>query len=277
MDIIKIFKKDGFDIVKCRACGLEFTDSDPSHSSLKELYGEKYFKSRCVGTSYADYMLEEEAMTINAGRRIANIDRIKPAKGRILDVGCAAGFFLNVAKRDWEASGVELSEYASSYARDHFGVQIFNGMLKDASFRAGTFDVVTMWDVIEHLADPISNLKEARRVMKDDGLLVMTTGDAGSMFARICGRGWHLYNPTQHLSYFSKETIASLLKRCGFDILKIEKEGNYFTIGYLASSLAMYYPSILTKAINKAVSPIKSLKICLDLKDIMTVYAVKSG
>ncbi len=272
-----LFRKDDLDVVKCKSCGLEFTNADPSHAHLKEFYGEKYFRSEGMGTSYSDYMLEERAMTFNAERRLKKIVDLKPGKGRILDVGCAAGFFLNVANREWEVAGVELSEYASSYATDRFGLPVRTGTLKDAGFQDKYFDVVTMWDVVEHLVDPIEDLKEAGRIMKDDGLLVMTTGDVESFFAKACGKYWHLYNTTQHLSYFSKNTMNLLLDKAGFKILKIEKEGSHFTLGYLTSSLAMYYPFILTKAIHKAISatPLKNLRMSVDLKDIMTVYAVK--
>ena len=272
-----LFRKDDFDIVRCKSCGLLFTDADPSHARLKEFYGEKYFRSEGMGTSYSDYHFEERAMTLNAEDRLAKIDKLKPGKGKILDVGCAAGFFLNVANRDWEVAGVELSEYAASYAVDRFGLPVRNGTLKDAGFRDKEFDVVTMWDVIEHLTDPLEDLKETRRIMKDDGLLVMTTGDVESFFAKACGKYWHLYNPSQHLSFFSKKTITDLLDKAGFKVLKIEKDGNHFTLAYLTSSLSMYYPFILTQALHKLISAtsLRNLKISIDLKDIITVYCMK--
>jgi 2-polyprenyl-3-methyl-5-hydroxy-6-metoxy-1,4-benzoquinol methylase len=272
-----LFRKDEFDIVQCKACGLKFTNADPSHTHLKEFYGEKYFHSEGMGTSYSDYLFEEKAMSLNAEKRLQKIEKIMPARGKILDLGCAAGFFLNVANREWEVAGVELSEYASSYAMDRFGLPVRNGTLKDAAFPDKGFDVVTMWDVVEHLTDPLEDLKEARRVMKDDGLLVMTTGDVESFFAKACGKHWHLYNPTQHLSFFSRKTITGLLEKAGFKVLKIEKDGNHFTLAYLTSSLSMYYPFILTKVLHKLISAtfLKNVSICIDLKDIMTVYAVK--
>ena len=108
-----LFRKDDFDIVQCKACGLIFTNTDPSHALIKEFYGEKYFRPEGMSAGYSDYIFEESAMTLNAEKRLARIEKIRPGKGKVLDVGCADGFFLNVANRDWEVAGVELSKYAS--------------------------------------------------------------------------------------------------------------------------------------------------------------------
>lgn len=272
-----LFRKDDMDIVKCRSCGLVFTNSDLSETHLKEFYGEKYFRSEGMGTSYSEHIFEENAMTVNAERRLAKIEKIKPEKGKILDVGCAAGFFLNVANREWEVAGVELSEYASSYAMDRFGLPVKNGALKDAAYPDKTFDVVTMWDFVEHLVDPIEDLKEVGRVLKDDGLLVMTIGDVESFLAKISGKHWHLYDPTQRLLFLSQKTVSDLLYKSGFKILKIERNGDWSTLAYLTSSLSLYYPFILTKLLHKVVSScfLKNLRVCINLRDVITVYAIK--
>lgn len=276
----KLFTKNNLDILRCKVCGLEYTDAAPGPDGLKELYRESYFRSGGRGTSYFDYLSEEAAMALNAKRRLAGIERFKTteAHSKLLDVGCATGFFLKVVSPKWNASGVELSDFASSYARDRAGLSVKTGTLKEVSYPDRCFDVITMWDVIEHLPSPLEDLAEARRVMKDDGLLVLTTGDAASFFARMCGRFWHLYNPAQHLSYFSKDTITLLLNKAGFKVIKIERSGSFFTLAYLASGLAMYYTSFISRALHKIVdnTPLKKLKFYVNLGDIMTVYAVPS-
>ncbi|MBN1526885.1 MAG: class I SAM-dependent methyltransferase [Candidatus Omnitrophica bacterium] len=277
-DSTKLFTKDNIDIVRCRACGLEYADAMPGPQQLKDLYDEKYFRSGGSGTSYFDYLAEEEAMALNAARRLARIEEIKPARGKLLDVGCATGVFLKAASGKWDAAGVELSGFASSYAREKRGLAVKTGTLKEAAYPDKHFDVITMWDVIEHLPDPGQDLAAAGRMLKDDGLLVLTTGDAGSLFARMCGRHWHLYNPAQHLSFFSKKTISLLLEKSGFKVLKIGKEGACFTAGYLASHLAMYYPSRVFKSMHDMVnrSRLKDIKVSVNLRDIITIYATIS-
>lgn len=280
-DKTALFTKDNLPIVKCSSCGLEYTDISPRQEELKSFYGEKYFKSEGKGTSYFDYISEEPVIALNSAKRLEKIKRIKGISpdGKLLDIGCATGVFLNVAKPFINVSGIELSEYASSRARDFYKLPVKTGALKDAAFPDKDFDIVTMWDVIEHLDDPAGDLKEVRRIMKDDGLLVLATGDSGSFIARISGRHWHLYNPDQHLSYFSEDTIRLLLKRAGFKILKLKRSGSWFTLDYLASSLKMYYPSFITNFIHKMIagSFLKKISFYVNLGDIMTVYAAKTS
>lgn len=278
-DAAKLFTKNNIDIVRCKNCGLEYTNTSPDITTLENIYSEKYFSSKGKGTSYFDYILEEKAMAINAKRRLQNICRLKnPSVGsRLLDVGCATGVFIEAASGLYGASGVELSEFASAYARDKKGLQVKTGTLSGANFPDKYFDVVTMWDVIEHLRSPLEDLAEVRRVIKDDGIFVISTGDVRSLFARICGRHWHLYNPEQHLSYFSKKTVGLMLAKAGFRVLRIGKDGNYFTLSYLASSLLMYYPCAITKYIYGLISRsrFRDARLSINLKDIMTVYASK--
>lgn len=277
-DPLTIFTKDGFPILRCRRCGLEFTGRDPSRAELAGLYGESYFKSGGRSKSYFDYTLEEEAVAANAKRRLAAIGKVRPRGGDLLDVGCATGFFLKEARNAWRAKGVELSEYASSFAREKYALDVKTGALRDVSYPADSFDVVTMWDVVEHLPSPLEDVREAGRILKDNGLLVLATGDVRSGFAKLCGKSWHLYNPSQHLSFFSEETIRELLKRAGFRVLNVQRAGSLFTLGYIASMLSGYYPYALLKSLRDIIfkTPLRSTRVSLNLGDIMTVYAEKA-
>lgn len=278
-DPTKLFTKDNLNILSCGACGLRYTDSYPDENSLRDLYCEGYFKSEGAGTSYFNYLAEEAAMEVNSKRRLAAIMKVRPDRlgTRLLDVGCATGVFLKSASSSWQVQGVELSPFASSYAREKNGLSVKTGSVRQAAYPDNFFDIVTMWDVVEHLSAPVDDLTEVHRILKDDGLLILTTGDVSSLFARICGRYWHLYNPSQHLSYFSRKTVKTLLNKAGFNIVKIRMDGNYFTLAYLFSSLAMYYPSSLTKTLCKIInkSPLSNLRVCVNLGDIMTVYSSK--
>lgn len=277
-DSVKILAKNGFDIVRCTKCNLEYTDYAPTAQELKNTYGEQYLTSKGKGTSYFDYLLEEDVMTRNAKKRLAEIEKVKPLGGSILDVGCATGFFLSTTCPKWSPHGVELSEASSSYARDRYGIKVTTGTLKQASYQDDYLDVITMWDVIEHLAHPLEELLEANRILKQDGLLVLTTGDVNSLFARICGQAWHLYNPPQHLSFFSEKTIRLLLKKGGFYVRTIRREGSLYTVSYLTSMLSIYYPHRVLKMVNAAIygSPIRRIPVHINLRDIMTVYATKA-
>lgn len=279
-ETIKLFTKNKIDIVRCKHCGLEYTDRSPSVDLLRDIYSERYFSSKGAGTSFFDYLFEEKAMAVNALKRLEGIRKFKEiaGKSRLLDIGCATGVFLEAASGLCDVEGVELSEFASRYAREKKGLAVKTGTLLEAALPDGHFDVITMWDVVEHIPSPLEDLREVRRVMKDDGLFVLTTGDVESLLARICGKNWHLYNPEQHLSYFSGKTMELLLSKTGFRVLKMEKKGSLFTLAYLASNLAMYYPSAITRSLFKAVhsSPLSDLRLCVNLFDILTIYAEKS-
>lgn len=147
------------------------------------------------------------------------------ANGRLLDVGCAAGFFLAEARRYFDVRGVELSEYSSRFAREHLGLPVFTGSLAAAGFADASFDLITLWDVIEHVPDPFDVLRECRRLLRPSGHVVLTTGDIGSGYAMRSGPNWHLLAPPWHLYYFSRRTMASMAVRAGLSIAGISAKG----------------------------------------------------
>jgi len=151
-------------------------------------------------------------------------------KGRILDIGCGKGLFLNVMKQKrWEVYGIEPSKGVAAYA-EKAGLNIFSGMLQDYVCPQGHFDVVTMWYVMEHLADPFSALCHANRMLRPGGLLMtrvpnlnfmkpfmMVEKFFGIKFSAISG-----IDPPRHLHYFSPQTASALIKKSGFSLVGIE-------------------------------------------------------
>jgi len=215
--------KDGFSIVGCRGCGLVYVGEDPLTIDFDAIYGEAYYTGGSDAV-FADYLGQERARRAGARRRVWGL-RLQRASGRLLDVGCAAGFFLVEAKRHYQVQGVELSEFSSRFARERFGLDVFTGTLEQAGLPAAQFDLITLWDVIEHVPDPDAVLAEAARLLKPGGRLVLTTGDIGSAYARRSGAQWHLLAPPWHLYYFSRETMARLGAKAGLQVLGIQARG----------------------------------------------------
>jgi len=154
-------------LVKCEECGLIFRNPMPSDKTILDYY-EK---------SYSDIFDEEK---IKSHRQeiflnfLKNAIRYKSRGRKLLDVGCGYGFFLNLAKeRGWEVYGVELSKDACQFAQRKLGLNIFCGGLKEASFPSDYFDVVTLWNVLDHMTDPQQQLPEIKRILKNDGLLFL--------------------------------------------------------------------------------------------------------
>ncbi len=222
-----LFRKDGHDMVGCRQCGLVYVGEDPAGIDFGALYGEAYYTGGSDAV-FADYVGQEAARRAHARRKLWWLRHVPPRiarAGRLLDVGCAAGFFLAEASAHYAVQGVELSAWSSAYARDRLQVPVFTGTLQQAALPAGHFDVITLWDVIEHVPDPVPLLAEAARVLKPGGRLVLSTGDWGSAYAQRQGAGWHLMTPPWHLSMFSRATLQRAAQAAGLRVLAWRSEG----------------------------------------------------
>ena len=214
-------------MVKCDLCDLVFVNPQPSAALLNEIYSEEYFKSKnAKKLGYSDYLGEEASYRLEAGQR--NLELIemhygKKKGGLLLDIGCAGGFFLKVARdKGWFVKGVEVSDYAAQFAREQLGLNVTTGFLKGANYQDGEFDVITMFDVIEHVPDPVEEMREINRVMKTDGLLVMDTPNIESDAARKQKENFWLIKE-DHIIYFSPGTIKRLLEDSGFIVAEISK------------------------------------------------------
>jgi SAM-dependent methyltransferase len=265
-----LFEKSGHRIVKCGKCGLVFLDLTPSDTELRDFYSESYY----FNGGYQDYIKEKPFIQLNARRRIKDIRNIKE-KGCLLEIGCALGFFLEEAKKDFKVNGLEISEYGSRYAREELGLDVRTGVLEKGAYPRGHFDVVVMWDVIEHLKDPKTLLATAREMMKPDGLLVFSTMDVGSLYARLLRDRWHLYDIPEHLVYYDRKTVSKLLDSAGFTVQKIKSEGSLYSIGYILYRLSVMYKSGLFSNIGGILSKLRiaDALIRINLGDLMTVYA----
>jgi 2-polyprenyl-3-methyl-5-hydroxy-6-metoxy-1,4-benzoquinol methylase len=140
--------------------------------------------------------------------------------GDLLDVGCAHGFFLQAAaRRGFRGYGVELVPSAAEHAQQ-LGFTVHNGTLRSKKFRSGSFDVVTLLDVLEHFANPLAELQEVRRVLRPGGVVVILTPNAKQ--ASIVGERWRGFRESfEHLLFFDPKTLRHLLKSTSFDVLDI--------------------------------------------------------
>lgn len=221
------FQKNGHDMVRCGSCACVYVGDDPASIDFDALYGPAYYTGGSDAV-FADYIGQQGARRAHARRKLALLRHLPPRiarQGRLLDVGCAAGFFLAEAKTHYDVQGVELSTFSSAYARDHLQLPVVTGTLQQAALPADHFDVITLWDVIEHVPDPVPLLTEAARVLKPGGRLVLTTGDLGSAYAQRHGEQWHLMTPPWHLTMFSRATLARAAARAGLKPVGWRSEG----------------------------------------------------
>lgn len=233
--------KEGYTLVECPTCGL--VRVDPLPESTTAVYASPdYFSGATQGFGYVDYDADKEPMREVFERYLEHAERLCPSKGRLLDVGAATGFFVALAKgRGWEAEGVELSDYAAEKGRSR-GLSIQTGTLLDLPRDAAPYDALTLFDVIEHVRDPRAELSRAAELMRTGGVILITTPDAGSLFAKVFGARWHLVVPPEHLFYFTKKSMRTLLESLGFTVHGITRPGKRFTLQYFFATVARWCP-----------------------------------
>ncbi len=210
----------GYAILRCDGCSLAYLSPQPAEREQQELYGETYFNSE-DGTQrgYSSYLAEAPNLRETFRERLRYLG-VPGRSSRLLDVGAAAGHFVKEAREaGWNAEGLEYSGWAAEYANQELGVPVRQGTLENSGFPAGAFDTVTMWEVIEHLADPGSALREIRRILAPDGMLHLSTPDAGSLVARIAGKRWLGWRKIpEHLFFFDRASLERLLASEGFQV-----------------------------------------------------------
>lgn len=237
-----------FHVVRCNECGLFCTNPRRSHEETKGLYSETYFSSDDPSSfGYDDYSTHAEGLREVFANNLNIIESYLRPPASILDVGCAFGYFIEVASsRGWKAEGVEISGFASEAARRKTGASVRTGTLATAALEASSFDAVTMWDMLEHSLDPSAELAEAFRILKPGAYLFMTAPNAGSLMARIMGPQWYGFkSAAEHNYFFSADTIGRMLEKAGFVPVETRRGVWPCSMKFLAAKLAPY---------NKAVS-----------------------
>lgn len=272
--------ENGLGLVQCRQCGFVYVSPRPVAEELYALYGETYFhnnESSVVG--YTDYIRDEPNIRRTAQRRLKQLELfVQP--GRLLDVGCATGFFLDEArKRGWQVEGLDVSSFGVEYAQSNFGLTARHGTLTELSFEAAAYDLVTMWDVIEHVPDPTAYVRRAAELLRPGGVITLATPDVDSLPARLAGRRWVGYKLSEeHIYYFSVQTLSKLLADAGFEVVNVRHIGKYVPLSLFRDRLGMYFPW-LAKALQvgeKALG-LSEWALYINPFDIMQVTAKKQS
>jgi 2-polyprenyl-3-methyl-5-hydroxy-6-metoxy-1,4-benzoquinol methylase len=274
--------KDGYDVVRCPSCGLLFRRDLPTQAELDSIYGLAYFDGAAGGdpTGYLDYTGDADLHRRAAQRRLALMDEAVGSTGRLLDVGAAAGFFVEEARaRGWDATGLDVSEPMVRWGRENLGVSLEVGTLSSTELPNGSLDALTMWDYIEHSIDPIGDVRRARDILKVDGVLCLSTGDAAAFVARLSGSRWHLLTPRHHNFFFTATTLTRLLEDNGFRVVTLDHRAGQYPISYLAHKLRTLVDwralETLTRRLTQA--RVGSVAIPVNLWDIATVVARRTA
>jgi SAM-dependent methyltransferase len=209
-----LFAKNGCDILQCTVCGLGRT---LARNFLPERYYTKDYFSGAHADGYADYRGSERVLRREFSHTVSFI-RKYCAGGRLLDIGCAYGFFLMEAQAFYDVSGIEIAAEAAAFCRQR-GLHAVTGIAdSEALAPLGMMDVIVMLDVIEHLPDPRQTLALCCRHLAPGGVIVITTGDFASLSARLARRRWRLMTPPQHLWFFTPTSMKRLAQSFGLGL-----------------------------------------------------------
>lgn len=235
-------ERRGYAIVRCRRCGNAFLPEEQIPDGLSDLYTEGYFEGGHE-TGYPGYQADAPIIERNFAARVRWIESLSPPGRRVLDVGAAYGLFVRAAEqRGWEATGIELAGDCVDEARGQ-GVNVVQGDFLEAELE-GPFDVITLFDVIEHFPDPKAALVRARELLAPEGLIVVETGDLATPWARLLGDRWYFLDPPQHLFYFSRRGFEELLGQCGFSpSTQLRRMGRRVSLANVCFKLAAAVPS----------------------------------
>lgn len=223
-----------FTLVKCAHCGLEYISPRPDTQEIGAYYNDEYFKKR-TDRGYDDYFSEdtrrEIERVIDLNLRDLEFYEYEETLGKeksILDIGCAAGYFLNfMRERDWDATGVDISHACVEFARGE-GLRAYEDDYLEIAF-ARPFDLITLWASIEHLHYPDRFLEKAHDELKKGGRLYLSSCRVdGLNFMRLKGSRWRFYNFPEHLYFFSRHLMEKILEQNGFRIRKYSTYGSGF-------------------------------------------------
>jgi SAM-dependent methyltransferase len=213
-------------LVRCNNCGLIRAHDRYFKKATADLYSQNYFN----GLDYYNYESEKPALLKNFSNRIEKIKKYK-SRGSLLEIGCAYGYFLQLASKNYKTIGIDLNKQITKIAQQNSPKsKVLSGDFSKKPLRATQFDVISMFDVIEHLKDPKGYLIKCNKLLKKRGILVIETGDIGGLLPRLQQSKWRLITPPTHLYYFNRQTITDLLSECGFTDIEISTVTFYRTL-----------------------------------------------
>lgn len=229
LDLVQKFRASGDELlidrlVQCSTCELQYINP--------RLRGDLILSSYAEGKDEV-YVSQIAAREQTFGAALARIEQLAGRPGRLLDVGTAAGAFLAAARaRGWTVEGCEPNKWLANWGSNHYGVTIRPGSIFEQNYAAASFDVVTLWDVLEHTTDPKATLERCRQLLRPGGLLIVNYPDVGSWIARLLGRRW-LFLTSVHLHYFTRRTITRILEATGFQVAAIRPHVQRLELDYI--------------------------------------------
>lgn len=207
-------------IVRCGQCSLVFANPRPNAEGLKQFY-QDYFPPESAS------LWQEQMAEIFLKEGLDRVNQLVDGKSRrLLDVGCGMGFFLKLMKEHgWSVDGIEPAPEAAKHARETLGLPIFEGTIEKAVLQDGSYDLVTLWYVLEHVPNPHEIIERCSKLLKPGGVLIIRVPNQNIgidvCLDRLGLQKYFLMNPPRHLFDWSPKTLGKMLKKYGFSVLSI--------------------------------------------------------
>lgn len=238
---------DAFTLVRCRGCGLVYLDPRPTAAEIGHYYPDDYHTAR--GTGGPAQRLEDAWRRRQFGEVARWLARLRPGRGRLLDIGCGSGELLEALREDgWRVSGVEPSARSAEIARAQRGLDVQTAAFDDAALPEASYNAVVFAAVLEHLHDPLAALARARRLLAPDGLvavLFLPRYDAPQ--ARLFGPRWIGLDLPRHLYQFETNTFAAVARKAGLRVIAAEPYSRRHSPAFWTTSL---FPGLQKQRLN---------------------------
>ncbi len=260
---------------ECPGCGLVQVAAQPSTDDLARLYGEEYFDRGKYGDAFAERKENEARLRWLAAAGV-------PPRAKLLDAGCATGGFLRLAAEHYDAWGFDLSAEAVAQARQAHPAladRIRQGRMEEQNYPPESFDAIVLWDVLEHLPDPVAAGRRLVNWLKPGGLLCLSTPNIGSTTARLMGRRWAFMTVPEHLVFFRRESLVRLLRDgLGLEPVRWTTRGKWANLGFLFYKLKRVFPRLVPQGLIAAFRAplLRKLAVYVPTGDIQYAAARKN-
>lgn len=217
-----LFKKGNASYFICNNCNVVFQNPQPVYELTEEIYDGEHYHERYIKSEYI-YLPTSRIYLKDINKEFKRIGYYKKNL-RLMDVGCGIGYFLDLAKKDdYLVQGSDISKWAGIYAKEKFNIDVITGNFLEFDFGKNIYDVVTLWQTIEHLPDPNSFLKKIYEILKPGGFICIATPDTASWIARFYKKYWNCYMPDEHICLFNNKSMTFILKKNGFSPVTVKR------------------------------------------------------
>lgn len=246
--------QESFVIVECVNCSFKFTNPRPDKDSIGSYYESEDYISHSNTSSGLISKAYQTVRSITIGQKVDLINKHSQAKGKLLDYGCGTGHFLTACKKDgWQISGIEPSDKARAQAEEQTGEKIGTGDL--SALEPASFDIITLWHVLEHVHDLNGLMTSFASLLKPDGKLIIAVPNSDSFDAQMYKEYWAAYDVPRHLYHFNQATMKRLLKKHKFQL--VETKPMMFD-SYYVSMLSEKYKQGRTNIVKSVINGLKS-------------------